>query len=61
MLLNTNNEVTNLVFNVEFWMYSYKSDDYDNHYEAITAIDEQEAINKMKQKYRRGKSFKVCK
>lgn len=46
-------------YDVEFWMYSGKKDDYDNHNETVKAISKQHAKNIIEQKYPRAKNIVI--
>lgn len=46
---------------VFWWMYSGRQDDYVDYDEEVEADTDQEAIGIIKNKYPRGKNFKVCK
>jgi len=49
----------NRIIRVDWWMYSYKSDGYEDYSEDVTATSNEEAIAKMKRKHPRGKTFTV--
>lgn len=57
----TNNNLTNHTYNVEWWMYSGRQDDYVDYDEKVVASSEEEAIQTIKNKYPRAKSLKACK
>lgn len=44
-------------YEVDFWMYCGKKDDYDNHYLKIEALSEEDAKQKVKSKYPRAKNL----
>ena len=46
-------------YDVEFWMYSGKKDDYDNHSTQVKAISDVHAKNITKKRYPRAKNIKT--
>lgn len=46
-------------YDVEFWMYSGRKDDYDNHSEKVKAISKKHAEKIIKKRYPRAKNLKI--
>lgn len=44
---------------MKWWMYSYKSDDYEDYNEDVITSSKELAIEKMRLKHPRGKYFKI--